>query len=137
MDTLVPGWRLAVATIIGEAEGEKYEGKVAVGKIIRNRTVMGYNSAGNLADTVLRPLQFSCWNATDKRRDNICNTPMSSELCQEAYRAWIESEKSTILPEDAVLYHATYVKPAWAMTDKVELISKIGNHLFYRDRSVL
>ncbi len=135
MDTLIPGWRLAVATIIGEAEGESFEGKVAVGKIIRNRTALGYASAGNIADTVLRPLQFSCWNTQDRRRDNICNTAFSSALCQESYRAWIESEKTTILPDDAVLYHATSIRPGWAIGGKVELISKIGNHLFYRDTS--
>jgi spore germination cell wall hydrolase CwlJ-like protein len=56
---------LLALTVLGEAEGEPYAGKLAVAHVIVNR--MRKHVAG-VADTVLAPWQFSCWNPGDHRK---------------------------------------------------------------------
>ena len=48
-------------TIFGESRGESIEGQIAVGCVVRNRTIAG----GYYKDTCLEPKQFSCWNVDD------------------------------------------------------------------------
>jgi hypothetical protein len=50
-------------TIYGEARGESIAGQVAVGCVIRNRTIKD-----NYRDICLAPKQFSCWNLDDPNR---------------------------------------------------------------------
>lgn len=134
MTKLLEDWRLAVATIHMEAGGEPQEGRVAVAKVIRNRMRLGYASNGTVSSTVLRPYQFSCWNTDSSLRDRACTLETGDSACEHARLAWIASEDSDVLPDDAVLYHATYVAPPWSRSPKVEFIKRIGAHLFYRDR---
>ena len=56
---------LLALTVLGEAENQPYQGKVAVAQVVKNRML-----AKNLsvADVVLQPWQFSCWNAEDPRK---------------------------------------------------------------------
>lgn len=131
MAELIPAWCLAVATIIGEAGGEPYEGKVAVARVIRNRMRYRYTSDGTVAGTVLAPRQFSLWNTSELGRIRACQTPGDSALAQSAKRAWEESESPDPLLDEAVLYHADYVLPEWA--ERVRLLKTIGRHLFYAD----
>ena len=127
---LIPNWCLGVATIKQEAEGEPYEGKVAVGEVIRRRTKLKYASQGTIASTVLAPLQFSGWNTGSPVRVKSCEAQIEDPIVQECRRAWVESETSNLVP-GAVLYHANYIKPSWAKS--VKFVKQIGRHLFYAD----
>lgn len=127
---LIQPWCLGTATIWQEAAGEPYEGKVAVGEVIRRRMRLKYASRGTVASTVLAPMQFSGWNAASPIRARSCEAQLESPVVQECKRAWEESETSNLVP-DAVLYHADYVAPDWAK--RVKLVKKIGRHLFYAD----
>ena len=129
---------LAVATILMEAESESYEGKLAVAQVIRNRMRLRYASDGTVASTVLWPLQFSCWNHNNTRRDDVCNYGLSDDRVLEAQRAWTESGHGGPLPFTAVLYHTAarptrdgLWPPKWAENAKRE--TKIGAHVFYSD----
>ena len=124
---------LVTATIVMEAGGEPFEGQVAVAKVIRERMRLGHFSDGSLTGTVLRPMQFSCWNGDNPSRAMICALAPGDERCETAWDAWKESEKSTILPEGTVLYHADYVKPKWALSERVKFVKQIGRHLFYKE----
>lgn len=125
---LVPDDVLGALTIRGEADGEPFQGKVAVGITIRNRMRHRYQSDGTVAGTVLKPNQFSMWRYPWPW---LMTSDDENERVQEAQLAWEESEGSDLLPPDAVLYHAEYVLPGWAQ--KVQFIRKIGRHLFYAD----
>lgn len=136
---LMPPNCLAVVTIIQEAALEPYQGKVAVGKTIRNRMRKRYASDGSVAGTVLRSYQFSGWNTTDPTRIRSCNTRLDSPVVRESFAAWLASEMKWDGMEDVVLYHANkkimdklgLPIPKWA--SKATKVATIGNHLFYKD----
>jgi spore germination cell wall hydrolase CwlJ-like protein len=127
---LIPDWCLAVATIRGEAESESFNGKVAVGFVIRERMRLKFYSKGDVASTVLFPFQFSFWNTDSKRRDDICSSLLEDPQTKEALQAWIASSSTDVLPPGTVLYHADYVMPNWA-AESVR-VAQIGRHLFYK-----
>jgi len=120
----------AIATIVQEALGEPYEGKVAVGEVIRARMKRRYSSDGTVAGTVLRPYQFSGWRNTDPALQLSGMADDEHPKVAECIRAWHES-RVTNLTEGAVLYHADYVAPGWS--ERATFIKKIGRHLFYGD----
>lgn len=73
--------------------------------------------------------QFSWW--CDGKSDKIKDSD-SWRKCQEiAYRLTNEGKHRGIT-EGATHYHATYVSPKWAPT--LDLIGRIGTHIFYRWR---
>jgi spore germination cell wall hydrolase CwlJ-like protein len=56
---------LLALTVLGEARNQPYQGKVAVAQVVRNRM----DAKGHtVAEVVLWPWQFSCWNAEDPNR---------------------------------------------------------------------
>lgn len=131
-ELLVPAWCLAAATIVGEAGGEPYEGKVAVAHVIRNRMRTRYASDGTVAGTVLHPFQFSLWNTNERGRIRACVVLADDAVARDAIRAWEESATAAhpVLGA-AVLYHADYVDPYWK--SHVRFLTRIGRHLFYSD----
>jgi len=56
---------LLALTVLGEARNQPYQGKVAVAQVVRNRMEL---KAQSVADTVLAPWQFDCWDAGDPNR---------------------------------------------------------------------
>lgn len=123
----------AVMTIWAEARGEAHFGKVAVAEVIRNRMKGKYQSDGSVPGTVLRPLQFSCWNSLDANRlaaAMISDTDLNVGDC---ILAWKESEHSD-LTRGAVLYYNPAVvshPPVWAIDANRTAV--VGAHHFYKD----
>lgn len=133
MSWLIPPDALAIATIWQEARGERlYEGRVAVGEVIRNRIRRRYSSDGTVAGTVLRPYQFSGWNTDDPNRIKSMLLNMEDPLVEECARAWHESIQ-TELTKGAVLYCNLKIikRPVWAKPER--LLVDIGNHSFFAD----
>ncbi len=130
---LIDDRALAVATVWTEAEGEPYQGKVAVAEVIRRRAALKYSSDGTIAGTVARRFQFSAWN--DDLGDNnrliaALNLNDASLVVQDCERAWDESANSALVP-GAVLYHATTIAaPVWA--DPAKFVAQIGRHRFFK-----
>jgi spore germination cell wall hydrolase CwlJ-like protein len=80
---------LAISTIVQEASNQGYEGMLGVAEVIVRRTRLKVMSDGTLADTLLRPYQFSGWNTNDPNRVRAAKhldrmTPAAST----ARRAW-------------------------------------------------
>ena len=125
---------LAVATILGEAEGEGVKGMIAVAKVIRNRMKARFFSDGTVAGTVLKPFQFSVWNTNELRRIAMCQADKYDDHAIQARQAWAESEEWAGLPESVVMYHASTMKvfPSWAKPGKgfVKVV-ELGHHIFY------
>ena len=73
--------------------------------------------------------QFSWW--CDGKKDH----PNNEDRWVEAQTiAWsiIKWDKYRGLTEGATHYHATYVRPAWRKDRGMQLIGRIGAHIFYR-----
>lgn len=52
-------------TLLGEARGEEFEGRLAVGCTIRERARDPKRWPDDIKGVCLQPQQFSCWNASD------------------------------------------------------------------------
>ena len=137
MPRLVSEDALAVITIWQEARNEPFEGLVAVGEVIRNRMRLKYSSDGTVSGTVLRPLQFSGWNAKDPSRIKSLRIDDEDKVVQKCLAAWELSGTGTTHANGAVLYYAPAVvdMPFWAKPDVAVQVAEIGGHRFYVEKS--
>ena len=118
-------------TIVMEAGGEPFEGKLGVGFVVVNR-------GGSLIDTIFRNAQFSCWNQGSPTEQNIDTVP--DAVLKECYKAACAAyfhlvedptkgatnylnEKLTMEMRDGTL-------PGWFLEDKVTV--RIGRHTFLK-----
>lgn len=113
------GEQLAIRAILGEAEGEPYLGKVAVGEVLRFRkSVRGFYGAKAVAFRDGRYYRGS--------------RPIDAVTVGEALKAWRESAQSNV---SRGATHFENVKafgvPYWAST-MVPTV-KIASHQFYRE----
>lgn len=125
---------LAVVTIMQEAEGEPYLGKLAVAEVIRNRMNKNYASDGTVSGTVLRPLQFSGWNAKDPGRIRSVRADSDGAIVKDCIRAWNEARAGSNTVHGAVLYYnPSIVKetPDWALPDSADEVAVVGQHHFF------
>lgn len=124
---------LLARTIWGEARGEGVDGMKAIANVIMNRVKKGGWWGSTVADVVLFPKQFSCWNENDV---NYIATKNVTEDDDDFY--WLKNiiapkAISGNLPDNtdgATHYHAVYVKPSWVKSMKQT--ATIGNHIFYK-----
>jgi spore germination cell wall hydrolase CwlJ-like protein len=122
---------LGILTIWQEARGEPYEGKVAVGEVIRNRMARCYSSDGTVAGTIGKPYQFSGWNTLDPNFLPSLKIDDTDPVVAECIRAWYES-RTTTHAKGAVLYcNMNLAHPFWARDDKK--VATIGSHSFFMD----
>lgn len=128
---------MACMVIWQEARGESFEGKVAVGEVLRNRMKRKVHSDGTMAGTVFKAYQFSGMNSKDPNRIPAFKLDTADPVCQACMKAW-EMSSSTSLVKGATMYYnpkATkqlgYPEPAWATPDK-HLVT-LGSHEFYKD----
>ena len=85
-----------------------------------------------MVSAVAWPHQFSWMNTNDAQRIRVLGAQWEDPSIQIAARAWRQSEYMRPAA-DSVLYHADYVAPYWAKAQGIELVRRIGRHLFYRD----
>lgn len=121
---------LAVATIWQEARGEIYTGKVAVAEVIRNRVKAKYSCDGTVADCVMRPLQFSCWNNYSPSRAVALSLDDADPVVAECLQAWQESATSNLTDGANHYFNPKLVHPDWAAA--AQKVTPIGNHYFVR-----
>ena len=120
-------------TMWGEARGEGLAGMQAVGNVIMTRVDAGSWYGASVKDVVLKPYQFSCWNANDPNRAKI---DALTEAQLESSMAWPLARQiiGVTLPDitgGATHYHANSITPKWAASMKKTAI--IGNHIFYKE----
>jgi N-acetylmuramoyl-L-alanine amidase len=132
---LIPDASWGILTVFMEAEGESLEGKQAVAEVILRRTAMKFQSDGTIANTCLRPYQFSCWNSKSPSRTRAAKLTFDSEMGAECVRAWDRAVNGSNLTKGAVLYLnplGVLVMPEWA--DERFKVAHIGSHHFYLDK---
>ena len=136
---------LAVVTIMQEAEGEPYAGKLAVAEVIRNRMNKLYASDGTVSGTVLRPLQFSGWNATGTKNDPFnlfrirsVRADNDGSIVRDCIRAWNEARAGSNTVHGAVLYYSPSAlksmgidEPEWALPESADEVAIVGKHHFF------
>ena len=109
-----------------EARGEPIEGQLAVARVVINRATSGIYPS-DYCSVVTQRKQFSF-----VRDGRIPQPNESSEawrnakaVAQIAHQDLWDSEV-----DDALYFHATYVKPSWARQKKQ--LARIDTHVFYR-----
>lgn len=121
-------------TIWGEARGEGLRGMQAVANVVMNRVNAASWYGASIKDVVLKPQQFSCWNANDPNRakiDKLSIEDLAASGALNVARQVISGQLKDITG-GATNYHATSVNPAWA--EKMTKTVQIGNHVFYKEK---
>lgn len=88
-----PALTLLAATVLGEAEGESYDGKRAVAHVVMTR-VADERWPDDVHGVILQPWQFSCWNSSSPRIPVMLNPRqhrVTSATWVECYRAAAEA----------------------------------------------
>jgi spore germination cell wall hydrolase CwlJ-like protein len=119
--------------IYREAGNEPFEGKVGVAQVTLNRAESGQFPNDVCAvvyqkNKVIEKVvcQFS-WYCDSTHRNRPINQASYKESEEVAKRVLLEDFRLPSLT-DALYYHADYVNPNW----KLERITKIGRHIFYK-----
>lgn len=118
-----------------EAAGEPFEGKVAVAQVTMNR-VNHDDFPNSVCDVVYEKnvfmkhvvCQFS-WYCSNSVRSRPVNSRAYEESFEVAKKVMLEDFKLESL-EDAIYYHSDSISPNW----NYQLVTKIGAHIFYKDR---
>ena len=123
-------------TVFAEARGESHLGRVAVAHVVRNRWLaQKRNSGDTIAETCLKPYQFSCWNNSRSNEANHARM-LSVTLDDKAFAECYWAALGVILGREhdptsgADFYHVSDVHPRWAHSTVSQCT--IGRHIFYR-----
>jgi N-acetylmuramoyl-L-alanine amidase len=124
-----------ILTVEQEAGGESYEGQLAVAYVVMNRANA---SKASIIDTVMRNMQFSCWNADNPTRMNIDTIP--DDILKRCYKAAVAAYfglakdpskgASHYLNEEATRRVRGGDLPGWF--DEAKVTVRIGRHTFLR-----
>ena len=129
---IMPDHLWAILTIFQEAEGESYDGKIAVAEVILRRTQDKFMSDGTIVDTCLRAYQFSGWNSKSPNRVRSAKMADDLQPVKDCIAAWDEAVHGSNLTHGAVFYYNPKLvpeRPAWADPDHYTVT--IGHHDFF------
>jgi len=123
---------IAAITVFREAGGEPFAGKVAVARVIRNRTRPEFRTwPDTLEGVCLQKAQFSCWNPGDATSSRLPIRGTPDWACfLDCLRAVEESE--ILDPSDGAThyYNPKLADPPWAK--RLRLLCEIGHHRFLK-----
>ncbi len=119
-----------------EARGEGEEGERAVAEVVFDRLAQGTHG-GTLCDVVFEgagktfcQFTFACDGSMRAAKD-----PEAWRTAQVLAARLMVGELSQLNDiKGATNYHAAYVHPSWA--SRFEKIAKIGNHIFYKAKTL-
>jgi len=130
---------LLTGVIYGEARGESWLGKIAVGLTVRTRVSNpGYwNWGKNWREVILAPRQFSCFKDINACRiGEECNDfriggGLGIAVWEECYLVATAIYAGTLKCSFGAIshYHNNTVQPSWAK--ELLYITTVGKHLFY------
>ena len=123
-ETLSDEMRCLAGAIYFESRGEPLAGQLAVGDVVVNRAESG-RFPSTYCGVVYQPAQFSFVRggrmpAIDKSSSAWRNAKAIALIAHE--NLWDSPA------EDALFFHAKYVKPRWRLTR----VAQISSHVFYR-----
>lgn len=126
-------------TIWGEARGETYKGKKAIGHVMLNRALSEFGQWKNddtLSTACLRNQQFSCWNINDPNFIPMQQVTFNDPVLRECVRAGMEAIDEPDFTNGARHYHTKQITPYWIKRQDGTLYETcfgIGNHVFYNN----
>jgi spore germination cell wall hydrolase CwlJ-like protein len=106
------------SVVYHEARGEPVLGQIAVAQVVFNR-VKSKHYPNTVCKVVFQPHQF-----TDHKKIKYDDTTM--RIAEKVAFGVVDFYTK------ATHYHADYVNPYWANSEKMMFKTKIGKHLFYR-----
>ncbi|MGN1091616.1 MAG: cell wall hydrolase [Alphaproteobacteria bacterium] len=123
---------LMARTMWGEARGEGIRGMQAVANVIMNRVNAGRWYGRTVEDVVLKPYQFSCWNANDPNLPKLKSVnEKDTQFSNAKGLARLAYEDNLVdITGGATHYHAAGITPYWA--NAMNKTAVIGNHAFYK-----
>lgn len=133
----LPENEIMALTIYGEARGEPYLGKVAVGSVILNRVDHRDWDGKTIKEVCLKHKQFSCFNEKDDNYpilSNIAQNPTLEASRNRVFKICLDIATDMIAGKieritEGLDYHAVGTTPYWQPTKK--RVDKIGRHIFY------
>jgi N-acetylmuramoyl-L-alanine amidase len=148
----LPGERLLALCVYGEARGEPIEGKIGVANVVMNRVQRGkaeelrtgrkYWWGTTIHEVILKPQQFSCFNAGDPNRLKLMAIAADWDRYYQRDKALRECAmvaENVIggrFPDNtkgATHYKTINCKAAWAAS--MELVAEIGSHQFFCEKA--
>lgn len=128
-------------TIYGEARGEDYLGKVAVGSVILNRVDLKGWQGKTVSEVCLKPYQFSCFLKSDPNYPillGIAQDPQGERTKNRTFQTCYEIAEGLLSgaearATEATSYHTGNMKPFPPWAAKMTRVDKIGRHIFYRE----
>ncbi|MCA0944521.1 cell wall hydrolase [Salipiger pacificus] len=117
-------------TMYHEARGEGVDGMLAVADVVLNRKA-DPRWPSTVCDVVFDPDQFE-WTI-----DDILDEPTEPEAWSLAERLAVEvlaDPHATLIGYEATHFHAVDKTPYWA--PDLDLIGKIGGHVFYAEGTI-
>lgn len=131
---LTPQQELDIArTIVGEAEGESFQGQLAVAEVIRNRARLRHRSPYEI---VHARKQFSSWN-TPQSRKRFAQLGFGDPSVANALAAWKmvnEPLHEDVVPGATHFYNPELAKPYWV--PKMRQVGQVGRHAFLSDPTI-
>lgn len=130
--------RIAAETIYGEARGEPYVGKVAVGWVIRNRAARPAWWGRDVIGVCLSPGQFSCHNPGDPNFALLTRVSDNDPSMSECYRAVVDGVMGFAVDptHGAMHYKVRGTVAEWDAAVAGCVPVSIGRHDFYRLNSL-
>jgi len=124
-----------ILTVEQEAGWEPFDGQLGVAYVIMNRS---RSSKSSVIDTVLRSMQFSCWNTDSPTRMNIDTIP--DKVLRDCYKAAVAAFFGLLpdptkgathyLNEGVTKKLRNGTLPGWF--DETKVTTRIGNHTFLK-----
>ncbi len=119
---------IVALTLMMEAGGEPYAGKIMVGEVIVNRAI---HSGKPLDAVCLKPKAFSCWNKTARQRAKRLIGTLAWKDCVEIATAISQPGYVPVSPATHY-FNPSKASPSWAK--KMELVAVVGHHQFYVEK---
>jgi hypothetical protein len=122
--------------IYHEARGESPDGQLAVANVIVNRA-RSSNYPSSLCGVIYQGAKqgryrcqftFACDGRDDAPGERQA-WARSMALAKDVYAEYATGEKIGAVPDSALFYHTTAVRPSWAYT--YSRVAEVGSHIFY------
>ncbi|TDX98174.1 cell wall hydrolase [Thiohalophilus thiocyanatoxydans] len=126
--------RCLTQNIYHEARGESAAGQYAVAEVTLNRV-----ASRHFPDTICKVVHEQRWDSIRKRHVGAFSwteLELKADAGDPAYKTArkiaedVYYQRNEPRVEDALFYHATYIRPSWARTKTK--VASIGQHIFYK-----
>lgn len=127
---------LLAMLLFGEARGQSYRAKLAVGSVVRNRVQLNSPEFGHdWVSVITRPYAFSCLLANDPNHDKLWNPVAheSQDVWDECWHAACETLANTVDHSfGAVFYFSRPIESPPHVWGQVEFSAEVDQLHFYR-----